>query len=117
MAITINLILGHHLMMLQDAPGKGGGDGILLEKILWYSNRKSTCFESAAQFSFRVINEKPFNSFNKRIAIVAIGDFLNESGFEFTASSLEALQFVNDIEAGLPFDKIEAFITENSKPL
>jgi prophage maintenance system killer protein len=117
MSITVGLVLGHHTMMLQDAPGREGVYLEKLENIIVQSNNSHNCFKNAAIFTYRVINEKPFYTFNKRVAMAMIGDYLEESKFEFTASSLEALQFVNDIENGLSLDQIEAFITENSKPL
>jgi prophage maintenance system killer protein len=120
--ITVEVLLAIHNNMLQDFPATAGfqnadkKSSFELELIL--TNRRDfSCFFKAALICNKIISYKPFNSLNKRMAMSIISLYLKEAGLEFTASSLEALQFVNNIENGLPLDQIEAFITENSKPL
>jgi death-on-curing protein len=76
----------------------------------------ATLWEKAAALVFSLIKNHPFYDGNKRIALLAVGEFLRRNGWELTAAPEEALRFSTRIAASDVTNKeIAQWLREHSK--
>ena len=89
----------------------GGSYGIRDEKLLdsaleqpktTYDGRylHDTLTSMAAAYGYHLCNNHPFIDGNKRIALVAMDTFLQQNGFEITASEKEAYKIMVQLSTG-----------------
>ena len=96
----------------------GGSTGILnqgaldstlhkAQNLYYYSDRQVTIFELAAAYGYGFAKNHCFVDGNKRIALIAVYDFLAINGVELTASEVDAVQYFLGLAASQSPQEIE----------
>jgi death-on-curing protein len=83
----------------------------------WEYQRESSLAELAGALGFGLAKNHAFIDGNKRIALIAIGVFLELNGQSFTASEAEAYSMVLGVAMGQVSEPVlSAWIAANSEP-
>lgn len=76
-----------------------------------------TLWDKAAALLFSLIKNHPFYDGNKRIALLAVAEFLRRNGWELTATPEEALRFTTRIAAfDVTNEDIGMWLREHTRP-
>lgn len=118
------IILDIHDMLLIE---HGGLSGIRDENLLnssemapvqfyHYSNPKPSIIELGARYAYSMTKNHPFIDGNKRTAFMTMGIFLEDNGFELTASEEESYLIMIDLAANVMGEKeLIEWLKENTQ--
>ena len=75
-------------------------------------------FEMAAAYGFHICKNHPFVDGNKRISLVAMDTFLQENGYEITASEKETYKIIIALSSGeISKKELTEWLKENTESI